>query len=216
MRMIIVGCGRVGSGLARALDKRGHAVTVIDMNTAAFEKLGKGFKGQCIEGVGFDREALLQAGIERADGVAGVTSSDETNVVVANAARRFFQVPNVAARVYDPRLAEIFNRLGLRTITPTTWGVNRLVDLLCHAEMNTVLSLGNGELDIVREDVPPMLVGRTVHELTLQSEIAVIAMVRNGKAFLPTLGTVLQAGDVVYLSALATSMDRLHKLLQPA
>ena len=130
MKFLIIGCGRVGAGLAKTLISRGHSVSIVDMNPLAFEKLGDRFKGQIVLGIGFDRDVLLQAGIDRADGVAAVTASDEANVVASRIARDIFRVPKVVARLYDTRQAEIYSRLGLQTIAPTSWGINRIADLL--------------------------------------------------------------------------------------
>jgi trk system potassium uptake protein TrkA len=213
MKIIIIGCGRMGAGLARTLSLRGHAVTVVDNDPAAFERLGPAFKGQTVVGIGFDRDVLLQAGIERADGLAAVTASDEANVVAARIASQVFRVPRVVARVYDPHKAEIYQRLGLQTIAPVTWGIHQIADLLCYSPLDTVLSLGSGEVDLVKTEIPPLLAGRTVNELTVPGEIRVVAISRGGTTFLPTLGTVFQNGDLVHLVVLAASADRLRALL---
>jgi trk system potassium uptake protein TrkA len=188
-------------------------VTVVDQEATAFERLGPGFTGQTIVGTGFDRDVLLHAGIERADGLAAVTGRDETNVVLARLARQMFRVPRVIARLHDPRHAEVYRRLGIQTITPLTWGIQRLAELLCYAQLNTTLSLGSGEVDIVEVELPYLLVGRTVNELTLVGEIHVAAISREGHTFLPTLGTVLREGDLLHLVVLATSAARLTTLL---
>jgi trk system potassium uptake protein TrkA len=213
MKIIIIGCGRVGAGLARNLSERGHAVIAVDKDPSAFDGLGSTFKGQTVTGVGFDRDVLLRAGIERADGLAAVTKSDEVNAVTARLARQFFCVPQVVARLHEPRKAEIYRRLGIQTISPVAWGINRIAELVCHSRLDTILSLGDGEVDVVEAEIPPLLVGRTVHELTVPSELAVLAITRGGKSFIPTLGTTFQAGDLVHLSVLATAADRLKKLL---
>lgn len=213
MRIIIIGCGRVGAGLAEVLSRRGHMLTVIDQNPTAFERLGRSFVGQTIIGIGFDRDVLFQAGIERTDGLATVTNSDEVNIVTARLASRMFGVPRVVARLCDPGKAEIYRRLGLQTISATTWGINRIAELLCYSELEPILSLGNGEVDIVDAVVPPLLVGRTVNELTLPGEAHVVAISRRGKTFLPTLGTVFCGGDLIHIAVLAASTDRLATLL---
>jgi trk system potassium uptake protein TrkA len=213
MKLIIIGCGRWGAGLAQTLSRRGHAVTVVDQDPAAFARLGASFKGQAIAGVGFEREVLLQAGIERADGLAAVTTSDDANVVAARMAKQVFHVPRVVARLYDPLKADVYRRLGLQTITPVDWGVNRIAELLCYSHLDTILSLGNGEVDLVEAEVPPLLAGRTVRELTLSGEVQVAAVSRGGKTFLPTLGTAFEAGDVIHVVVLAASVDRLKTLL---
>lgn len=213
MKIIVIGCGRVGAGLARTLSLSGHAVTVVDRDPAAFERLGPAFKGQTVVGVGFDRDVLLKAGIERADGLAAVTASDEANVVAARIASQMFRVPRVVARLYDSRKAEIYRRLGLQTIAPVTWGIHRIADLLSYSPLDVVMSLGDGGVDIVEAEIPPLLVGRTVNELTVPGEVRVVAISRGGETFLPTRGTVLQEGDLLHLATLATSADRLKALL---
>jgi trk system potassium uptake protein len=213
MKIIIVGCGRMGSGLARNLSQSGHTVTIIDEDPLAFELLGPAFKGRTITGWGFDRDVLLQANIERTDALAAVTTSDETNAVIARLARQVFHVPRVATRLNDKRKEAIFLRLGLLTVDPTTWGINRVRDLLCYSPLDTVWSLGNGGVDIVEITVPALLVGRQVRELTISGEIIVIAVSRCGNTFIPTLGTLFQENDVIHLSVVASSNDRLKKLL---
>lgn len=213
MRIIIIGCGRMGAGLAQTLNLNGHSVTVVDKDPVTFERLGPAFRGQTVVGVGFDRDVLLQAGIERADGLAAVTDSDEANVVAARLASQVFRVPRVVARLYDTRQAEIYRRLGLQTIAPVTWGIHQIADLLCYSPLDTVLSLGSGEVDVVKTEIPPLLAGRTVNELTVPGEIQVVAISRGGTTFLPTLGTVFQNGDLVHLVVLAASADRLRALL---
>lgn len=213
MRIIIIGCGRMGAGLTQSLSLKGHEVIVVDNDPTAFERLAPSFKGQTVVGVGFDREVLLRAGVERTDGLAAVTVSDEVNVVTARLASQIFRVPRVVARLYDPRKAEIYRRLGLQTISPIIWGINRIADFLCYSPLETTMSLGSGEVDIVEVEIPPLLVGRTVNEVTIPSEIHVVAISRRGKAFLPTLGTVFQEGDRIHLATLATSAERLRALL---
>ena len=213
MQSIIIGCGRVGAGLAQSLCQRRQSVTVVDQEATAFERLGTRFTGQTIIGAGLDREVLLQAGIEHADGLAAVTGSDDTNVVLARLARHVFRVPRVVARLHDPRHAEVYQRLGIQAITPLTWGIQRLTELLCYTHLNTTLSLGSGEVDLVEAELPPLLAGRTVNELTLRGVILVAAISREGRTFLPTLGTVFREGDLVHLVVLATSAARLTALL---
>jgi len=213
MRIIIIGCGHTGAGLARELVLAGHAITVVDNNPASFERLGPSFKGETLVGPGFDREVLLSAGIERADGLAAVTSSDETNVVTARLAREVFHVPRVVARVYDPRKAEIYRRLGLQTISPVTFGIQRLAELLTFSQLGAVHSLGSGEVDLVEAEAPPLVVGRTVRDLTVPDEVRVVAITRSGKTFLPTMGTIFKEGDLIHIAVLATSADRVKALL---
>ena len=213
MKMIIVGCGRMGSGLAQALSRKGHTVTVVDLDASAFELLPESFSGRKITGTGFDKDVLIEAGIERTDGIAAVTSNDESNAVIARLASQVFRVPKVVARLYDQRKAEIYERLGLQTIDPSSWGINRMVELLCYSPLNTVMTLGGGDVDIVEIEVPALLVGRTVRELTVSGEIVVAAISRENKTFLPTLGTVFEKRDLVHLILAVHSSDRLKSLL---
>jgi len=213
MKMIIIGCGRLGAGLAETLSQRGFGVTVVDRNPAAFERLGVSFRGNTLTGGGFDREVLLAAGIERADGLASVTASDEVNVVAARLARHVFHVPRVVARLYEPRKAEVYRRLGLMTISQLTWGISRIVELLCYSKLETIKSLGSGEVDIVEAEVPRLLIGRTVNELSVPGEIHVVAVTRKGTTFLPMLGTEFHEGDMVHLALLASSAERLKLIL---
>lgn len=213
MRIIIIGCGRMGAGLAQALSQRDHTVTLVDRDPAAFERLGPGFAGRTIAGVGFDRAALLEAGIERADGLAAVTASDEVNVVAARLARLKFRTPRVVARLYDPRKAEIYRRLGVQTISTTAWGIHRIAELLAYSPLDAIASLGNGAVDIVEVAAPPLLVGRTVSDVTIPGEVQIVAISRGGATFLPTQGARFQDGDLIHLSILAASAERLKQLL---
>jgi len=157
--------------------------------------------------------ARVSRGIEHTDGLAAVTGSDDTNVVLARLARQVFQVPRVVARLHDPRHAAVYRQLEIQTITPLTWGIQRLSELLSYTRLNTTLSLGSGEVDIVEVELPPLLAGRTVNELTLLGEIHVAALSREGRTFLPTLGTVFREGDLVHLVVLGSSAARLTALL---
>jgi len=213
MKIIIIGCGRMGAGLALTMSQRGHAVAVVDKDPTNFERLGPSFKGEVIEGIGLDRKVLLAAGIERADGLAAVTASDDVNVVIGRVASQVFRVPRVVARLYDPRKANIYGRLGLHTISPTIWGINQAAEVLCYSPLDAILNLGSGEVNIVTTEIPPLLVGQKVSELTVRGEIHVVAISRGGRVFLPTLGTEFCWDDIVYLVVLATSTDRLRALL---
>jgi trk system potassium uptake protein len=213
MKIIIIGCGRMGAGLAQTLDQRGHQVVVVDIDPNAFERLAPSLSDRSIAGIGFDRAVLLKAGVERADGLAAVTASDEANVVIARVARQVFHVPRVVARVYDPRKAEIYQRLGLQTISTTTWGISRIAELLCYSELDTVFSLGNGQVELAEVEVPPLLAGRTVSELTMPGQALVVSISRAGKTFLATTETVFEAGDRAHLAVMTSALNRLHAML---
>ena len=213
MKTIVIGCGRLGAGLCEALGRRGVQVTVVDRDEAAFLRLPQSFTGKRVTGVGFDREVLIRAGIESADALAAVTASDEVNVVTARLARVMFRVPRVAARLFDPGKEEVYRRLGLPTISHVTWGVSRLIELLCYSPLMSVKSLGGGEVELVEIDLPQLLAGRSVQELTLMGEIQVVAITRHGKTMIPTLGTEFRPGDLLHLAILTSSAARLRHLL---
>jgi len=213
MKVIIMGCGRVGEQVARILSDEGHAVTVVDYDANALARLGPQFTGQKVKGIGFDRRVLIAAGIEQADAFAAASSSDNVNIVAARLARNVFHVPKVVARLYDPRRAEIYRRLGLVTISSTSWGARRIHELLTHTNLDPVMTFGNGEVVLIGIEAPPRLVSRRVNNLTVPGEVNVTAITRQGKAFLPTLGTEFRAGDLVHLAVLASAMERLEDLL---
>ena len=213
MKVIIMGCGRVGEQLARLMDKEGHAVTIIDINPDAFKRLGPSFRGGKVRGIGFDRDVLLTAGIENADAFAATSSSDNANIIAARIARNIFKVPRVVARIYDPRTAEMYERLGLRTISSTIWGAERFRELIVHSELEPQLTFGNGEVVIIFVEPPPELVGHMVKHLNVPGEISVVAITRNESAFIPLMGTEIRRGDMIHLVVLASAMNRLQDLL---
>lgn len=213
MKLIVVGCGRQGAQLVHLLSQMGHAVTVVEAEEENLKRLGPNFKGQVIHGVPFDRQNLINAGIERADGLAAVSNSDDANIVTALLARNIFRVPNVVARVYDMRQLDIYGRLGLQTISPIELGAMHIVHLLTHKDIDTVMSFGNGELEIVRISVPASAVGRQVADFSVPAEVQVVAITRQNKAFIPTLGTQLLAGDLLHVAVMASSAGRLPVLL---
>lgn len=212
MNVIIMGCGRIGEQLSRLMVDEGHHVTVIDQDADTLARLqARGC--QTVQGVGFDRDVLLRAGIEQAEAFAATSRSDNANIVSARIARNLFHVPHVVARIQDPRKVEIYRRLGLITISPTDWGAGRVYELLTHAELAPILSLGNGEVSILTVEVTPSLEGRVVRDLTVPGEVTVISITRDDRAILPTTGTTFQVGDIVHVAVLSGAMERLESLL---
>jgi trk system potassium uptake protein TrkA len=195
------------------LSDEGHAVVVMDYDQHALARLTGRFKGERVVGIGFDRDTLIKAGIEEADAFAATSSSDNANIVSARIAREVFQVPRVVARLYDPRRAEIYRRLGLQTISSTTWGAERIRELLTHAELDPVLGFGNGEVSLLAIEIPPHLVGRRVKDLNIPGEIMVAAIARQEQAFIPHSGTEFSARDLVYLTVLASALEQAKQLL---
>ena len=213
MKTIIIGCGRIGSGLALKLNQSDHDITIIDQDPLTFKHLGAGFKGKTIAGVGFDREVLLTAGIERADSLAAVTSNDEANALTARIASQIFGVPRVVSALHEPRKAEIYRRLGLQVFDPMSWGVNRVADLLSFAPVNVAMSIGNGDVDIMEIEIPALLVGRRVGELTIPGEVSVVSISRGNRSLIPVINTEFENRDLVHLAVATASGERLKSLL---
>ena len=213
MKVIIMGCGRVGESTSRLLADEGHDIAVIDYDQTALDRLGPHFKGRTVLGVGFDRDVLIEAGIEQADAFAATSSSDSANIIAARIAHNVFHVPRVVARLFDPRRAEIYQRLGLVTISSTAWGAERIRELLTHADLDPVMTFGSGEVVMLTLEAPPQLVGRSVKHISVPGEIGVVAITREGKAIMPVFGTEIRMGDTLHLSVLASSMERIEILL---
>src|ERR1700690_3039422 len=154
MKVTIMGCGRIGSQVSELMSRQGHSVTVIDHDDNAIGRLGPNFKGRVVQGFGFDRNVLMNAGIEQADAFVSASASDNANIVAARIARNIFKVPRVIARLYDPRRAEIYQRLGLMTISTTTWGAERIYELVTHADLDVVYNFGRGDVSMVAVEVP--------------------------------------------------------------
>lgn len=211
MKVIIVGCGKLGSGLALNLSAKGHKIIIIDTDPEAFKLLGKDFKGETMIGVGFDRGVLEKAQIQFADAIVACSKSDEANALIGRISRNIYKVPRVISRLYDPRRAEIYRSLGIKTISTTTWGVQQATEMLSYSQLDSILSLGN--VEIMRAELPPLLIGRSVDELTIIGEIQVMGICRDNKTFIPTRGTIFQKHDELYISVLTSSTARLKKLL---
>jgi trk system potassium uptake protein len=213
MKVIVMGCGRIGSQVSQLLSEQGHEVTVIDHDSNSDGRLGPNFKGTIIKGIGFDRAVLMQAGIETAEAFVAASQSDNANIVAARIARNIFHVPRVVARLYDPRRAEIYQRLGLTTISSTNWGAERIFQVLTHVAIDVWNTFGSGEVALVHVELPPQLIGRTVTQLNVPGEIMVVSITRDDHAFIPPSGTEFHDGDLVYLVVLSSAMDRLEGLL---
>lgn len=213
MKVIIVGCGKLGSDLAQELIKGGHAVTVIDVDPAAFKALGDNFVGGTIVGTGFDKDVLEKANIKMADAIVACSKSDEANALIGRMAKNIYRVPRVIARLYNPRKAEIYRTLGLQTISTTTWGVQRTMEMLKYQQLDTVYTIGDGPVGIVRVEVPALLVGKTVNDVTIVGETQVVSISRANASFIPTLGTIIQADDVLYIALHGQSREKFKALL---
>jgi trk system potassium uptake protein TrkA len=213
MKVIIMGCGRVGSQVSMLMSEAGHEVVVIDHDANASRRLAPNFKGRMVKGLGFDKNVLIEAGIDQADAFVAASSSDNANIVAARIARNIFHVPRVVTRLYDPMRAEIYERLGLTTISSTAWGAKQICQVLSHTDLDVLSTFGRGEVSTVELEVPQQLVGRSVAQLTVPGEVIVISITRGDKAFIPIPGTEFHEGDLIHLSVLTIAMDRLEEML---
>lgn len=213
MNFIVVGCGRVGSELANRLSQKGHKVTVIDSQVEAFGNLPDDFRGRTVEGEVLNDGVLIRAGIEEADGIAAVTTSDSINLVVSHIARSRFHIPNVIARNYNPDWRELFEVFDIQVVSSSSWGAQRIEELLYHQEMRTVFSAGNGEVELYEFTIPPSCVGSTFEELIPSQSCRPMALTRAGKASLPEPDMALIEGDVLLVSATFDGITALRRRL---
>jgi trk system potassium uptake protein len=213
MRIVVVGCGRIGAQLANRLFRAGHQVVVIDIVASAFENLDQGFRGRTLEGDVMAQDMLRRAGIEQAQGLAAMTSSDTLNAVVAHLARTVYRIPNVVVRSYDPRWQSVYAAFGIQFVAPSQWGAQRMEELLSDASLLTVFSAGNGEVEIYELTVPEAWSGRSVGDLVSHGGCACVALTRAGTAALPAPDATVEAGDVLHLSATFEGIEALRQQL---
>ncbi|MFE9773708.1 potassium channel family protein [Streptomyces sp. NPDC005931] len=213
MKVIVVGCGRVGSALAGLLASEGHDVDVVDRRPEAARRLPDSARIRFHAGNGYSRAVLRAAGIEDADALVAVTSGDNSNIVSARTAKETFRVPVVLARIHDPRRADIYRDLGIPTIASVRWTVHQIHLMLLHRHLSPELSFGNGETLLLRSEVPSYLVGRRLTEFDVDGEIRVVEVTRAGRSLIPAHGTPAQAGDLVTFAVAATALGRLRGFL---
>jgi trk system potassium uptake protein TrkA len=199
VHIVIMGCGRVGSTLAQNLESRGHAVAIIDQNPDAFRRLGADFAGLTVTGVGFDREVLVEAGIERADAFAAVSSGDNSNIISARLARETFGVRRVVARIYDQKRAEVYERLGIPTVATVRWTADRMVRHLVGYSMTEIWRDPTSTVSIIEVPLHEAWIARQVHELEEASGARIAYVMRFGIGTLTTPSMLLQDGDQVFM-----------------
>ncbi len=203
---MILGCGRVGSALAHDLEDRGYSVAVIDQDATAFRRLGEHFGGRTITGVGFDRDTLVEAGIEQAGAFAAVSSGDNSNIIAARVARETFDVETVVARIYDPRRAEVYERLGIPTVATVRWTVEQMITRLL-PEAEHEWTDPTGELVLARIPVDPHWAGMPIGKIEERTGIRVVSLERLGRALLPERKTALQDGDTLRAAVTRSRYD---------
>lgn len=216
MHIVIMGCGRVGASLAKGLEHRGHSVAVIDLDIDAFRRLGPDFGGRTVKGVGFDREVLVKAGIEDADGFAAVSSGDNSNIIAARVVRETFDVTNVVARIYDPGRAEVYERLGIPTVATVRWAADQVMRRLLPAGSEPLWRDPSGQVRLVEVHADRSWVGQTVGAIEKITRARIPFIQRLGQGIIPSDSTVFQDGDLLYAGVADAELSRLEdRLSQP-
>jgi len=209
VHIVIMGCGRVGSTIAHILEDQGHSVAMIDQDPDAFRKLRPGFKGIKITGIGFDRDVLIEAGVERADAFAAVSSGDNSNVIAARVVREAFGVERDVARIYDPRRAEVYQRLGIPTVATVRWTADQMLRKLLPEGAQPLWRDPTGQIVLAEVAYDDHWLGEKVSALEEAARTRIAFISRLGEAMLPGPGTVLQEGDVVHLVTDERDLDRI-------
>ena len=207
-----MGCGRVGATLARSLSDLGHDVAVIDMDPTSFRRLGSSFEGRTITGMGFDRGVLVAAGIREAYAFAAVSSGDNSNILAARVARETFGVEHVAARIYDPRRAAVYQRLGIPTVATVRWTADQIIHRLLPTGSVPAFTDPSGQVVLAEVPVAAAWVGRRVTTIERLASTRVAFLTRLGEGMVPDADTVLQDGDLMHVCAPATELDRLERV----
>ena len=208
-----MGCGRVGSSLARSLEKRGHTVAVIDIEADSFRRLGPDFAGKTVKGVGFDREVLLEAGIEQADGFAAVSSGDNSNILSARVVRETFGVETVVARIYDPGRAEVYERLGIPTVATVRWTADQVLRRLLPGGSEPHWRDPSGSVRLMEVHVDRSWVGQSVAQIEAITEARVPFILRMGSGIVPKQSTIFQDGDLLYAAVPDATLAKVEAVL---
>ena len=199
MHIVIMGCGRVGSSLAQELDRLGHSVAVIDQDIESFRRLGPTFAGITVTGVGFDRDTLQKAGIERAHAFAAVSSGDNSNILAARVARETYGVDKVVARIYDPKRAEIYERLGIPTVATVAWSTGQMLRRLLPEDLADEWRDPSGTVALAQCSVHPAWIGTRIRDIGARTDTRIAFLTRYGEGLLPEPDTVLQEGDLLHV-----------------
>jgi len=213
VHVVVMGCGRVGSAIARRLEEVGHSVAVIDQDAEAFRRLGPEFNGRQVTGLGFDRQTLLDAGIESAGAFAAVSSGDNSNIISARVARETFGVQHVVARIYDSKRAEVYERMGIPSVATVPWTVNRLLRELLSEKVSELWREPTGQVLLMRVTVTEGWIGQKLTKLESATGARAAWLVRFGEAQLPTPTTELQDGDHLNLAATDDVAPVVHKVI---
>ena len=213
MHVVIMGCGRVGSSLATELEAAGHSVAIIDQSREAFRRLGPDFKGRTISGVGFDRDTLLEAGIETADAFAAVSNGDNSNILAARVARETYGVANVVARIYDPGRAEIYQRLGIPTVATVIWATDQILRRLVPEGSRSEWRDASGSIQLCEMHPHKDWFGSPIAFLEETTGARVAFITRLGEGLIPDTHTVLQEGDLVHVTVRDEDIVKVEEIL---
>jgi len=216
MHVIVVGCGRVGSDLAMALEGDGHSVAIIDKNRNAFRSLPERFSGRVVLGFGFDRDHLEQAGIGDAEALAAVTNGDNTNVLTARIARETYEIPNVVARIYDPRRALIYQRLGITTVATVAWTTDQVLRRLVPQRWVTEWIDATGGISLMERVLPDTWAGHRLSEFNRDDKFRLVSLTRGGQARLAGPELVGQEGDLLHMAVRKDAIDELDLMIASA
>ena len=210
VHIIIVGCGRVGSGLGVGLVEQGHSVAILDRNAKAFRRLPSDWAGTTVVGSGFDRDVLDRARARDAAALAAVTSGDNSNILTARIARETYEIPHVVARIYDPRRARIYLRLGIPTVATVAWTIDQVQRRLNPGDIEGEWSDPTGTLSLVERELPERWAGKRLADLTVPGQVTLVAVTRAGVARLDFNDLVGQDGDVLHLMVADAALERLR------
>jgi trk system potassium uptake protein TrkA len=216
VHVVIMGCGRVGSTIAHSLEIAGHSVAVVDQSAAAFRRLGPDFRGRQVTGVGFDRDTLIEAGIEEAEAFAAVSSGDNSNIISARVARETFGVAHVVARIYDPRRAEVYARLGIPTVATVRWTADEMLRRLIPDGAHSIWSDPSGHVVLVEMAYDDAWVGHSMKRVQESVGARVAFVTRYGDAILVDDKTALQDGDLLYMLVTRSDAERVADALSNA
>lgn len=207
MHIVVLGCGRVGSSLARRLEKLGHSVAVIDQDPESFRRLGPDFSGIQVKGIGFDRKTLTEAGIAEAGALAAVSSGDNSNILTARVAREQFGIDHVVARIYDPKRAAVYQRLGIPTVATVPWTVDRFLRTLLEDEATEMWRNPTGDVVMMQVPYHDDWIGRRLRDLESATGFRAAYLSRFGESVLPAADTIVQSGDVVIVLAASAAAE---------
>jgi trk system potassium uptake protein TrkA len=211
VHVVVVGCGRVGSGLAVDLAEQGYSVAILDRVARSFRRLPAAWPGTTVVGSGFDRDDLDRAGARTAEALAAVTSGDNSNILTARIARENYGIANVVARIYDPRRAEIYQRLGIPTVATVTWTIDQVLRRLLPQTVTGEWTDSTGQLVLVEHLLPETWAGKRLNDLSMAGQASLVAVTRAGVPRLDVGSMVGQEGDVLHVAVMKGAMNELEK-----